>query len=209
MEHTEEARQLEPPATWRRRIFRRFLRDRTGATAIEFTILALPFMIIIFASIETFVAFAGEQLLMNATDTMARKIRTGQITFQIGKPNYTTEAQFRQAFCNEIAVMMTCSPTESITPSKLYLDVRAVTDLKKFPEAIPRIGSSTSSDINTAGFAFAPGGPGSFNMLRAYYRWSVFTDLVRPFVTNLRPAGASMPKDYLMVSTAVFRTESE
>jgi Flp pilus assembly protein TadG len=36
----------------------------------------------------------------------------------------------------------------------------------------------------------------------------VITDLVRPLVTKLRPAGDSMPRDYLMVSTATFRNEN-
>lgn len=44
-------------------------------------------------------------------------------------------------------------------------------------------------------------------MVRAYYRWQVITDLVRPYVTNLRSAGSSMPNDYLMVATATFRNE--
>ncbi len=39
-------------------------------------------------------------------------------------------------------------------------------------------------------------------MVRVYYRWTVVTDLVRPYVTNLRPAGSSMPNDYLMVATS-------
>ncbi|MDF8352685.1 TadE/TadG family type IV pilus assembly protein [Ensifer adhaerens] len=188
-------------------IFSRFLRNRKGTTSIEFAILALPFFVVIFASLETFAAFYGDQLLANATETMARKVRTGQITFQQGKQTDMSEAQFRQAFCDEISILMKCSATEAGQPSQFYLDVRAVNDLSKFPVLIPRKADST--DIDTADFKFAPGGPGSFNVVRAYYRWSVFTDLVRPFITNLRPAGSSMPKDYLMVATATFRNESE
>lgn len=170
---------------------------------MEFALLALPFCVIIFASIETFVAFAGEQLLANATDTLARKIRTGEITFNQGKPTDMTQAQFRQAFCDEIAIMMTCSATEVAQPAKLYLDVRNIADLSNFPDAVPRSGS----DLDTSGFLFAPGGPRDFTMVRAYYRWEVMTDLVRPLVTKLRPAGDSMPRDYLMVATATFLNE--
>ncbi|MDX0442971.1 pilus assembly protein [Sinorhizobium medicae] len=185
--------------------FRRLIGDREGATAIEFAILALPFFIVVFASIETFVAFAGEQLLANATDTLARRIRTGDITTEASKDGFMTEAQFRQAFCEEIAVMMTCSATEATQPSKLYLDVRELPeDLGAFPQAVPRIGS----DLDTSGFTFAPGGPNDYTMVRAYYRWTVITDLVRPLVTKLRSAGESMPRDYLMVATATFRNEN-
>ncbi|MFQ6158350.1 TadE/TadG family type IV pilus assembly protein [Sinorhizobium meliloti] len=194
-----------PRARSPRGLFRRFIGDRKGATAIEFAILAMPFFIVVFASIETFVAFAGEQLLANATDTLARKIRTGEITTDAGKPGFTTETQFRQAFCEEIAIMMTCSATEATQASKLYLDVRKLpADLSVFPEAVPRIGS----DLDTSGFTVAPGGPNDYTMVRAYYRWTVITDLVRPLVTKLRPAGDSMPRDYLMVSTATFRNEN-
>ncbi|MDK1377431.1 MULTISPECIES: pilus assembly protein [unclassified Sinorhizobium] len=186
-----------------RSLLRRLLGDRRGATAIEFALLFLPFSVIVFASIETFVAFAGEQLLANATDTLARKIRTGEITFNQGKPTDMTKAQFRQAFCDEIAIMMTCSATEAAQPAKLHLDVRNIPDLSNFPDAVPR----TGSDLDTSGFEFAPGGPRDFTMVRAYYRWEVMTDLVRPLVTKLRPAGDSMPRDYLMVATATFLNE--
>ncbi|WFU47608.1 TadE/TadG family type IV pilus assembly protein [Sinorhizobium terangae] len=192
-----------------RGLLRRFFGDRKGATAIEFALLALPFFVIVFASIETFVAFAGEQLLANATDTLARKIRTGEITFEdSSKPGFKTKEQFRQAFCDEIAILMPCSATEVNEPNKLYLDVRNITDLTQFPTAVPRIGSSSSSDLDTSGFQFTPGGAGAFTMVRAYYRWEVITDLVRPYVTNLRPAGSSMPRDFLMVATATFRNEN-
>lgn len=193
-----------------RGILRRFRRDRNGTASIEFAILALPFFLVIFASIETFLAFYGDQLLANATETMARKIRTGEITFNRGKPaTDMDQAEFREAFCAEISVLMTCSATEASQASKLFIDVRSVTDLANFPVLVPRTDTSSSSDLQTKDLKFAPGGPGSFNVMRAYYRWSVITDLVRPFVTGLRPAGASMPRDYLMVATTTFRNENE
>ena len=189
-----------------RHLFRRLLGDRRGGTAIEFAILALPFFIVIFASIETFVAFTGEQLLVNATDTLARRIRTGEITFNQGVSTDMTQAEFRQAFCDEIAILLTCSATEVDQPEKLYLDVRQVAEPSQFPAAVPRVGSN-DSDLDTSGFQFAPGTGKEYTMVRAYYRWQVITDLVRPYVTNLRPASSSMPRDYLMVATATFRNE--
>ena len=78
------------------RTFTRFRKDREGAAAIEFALLAIPFLMLIFATFETFFAFAGEQLMANAVDTMARKIRTGEITFGQGKATDVTEVEFRQ-----------------------------------------------------------------------------------------------------------------
>lgn len=178
---------------------RRLFRDKSGTSAIEFAILALPFMMVVFASLETFTAFTAEQLLSNATETMARKVRTGEIN----STNYTKE-QFRTEFCAEISVLMTCSATEAKTESKLFVDVRSFADFSQIPKTLPR----KDGDLDTSEFKFAPGGPTTITIVRAYYRWEVITDLVRPYITNLRPAGSSMPKDYLMVATAAFRTES-
>ena len=175
----------------------RFARDRKGAAAIEFAILVIPFLMVIFASIETFVAFTGEQILANATQTMARKIRTGLL------PVKMTQTEFRAAFCNELTAMVSCSATEAGTPSKLLIDVRSYASFSDIPIAIPRKGT----DLDVTGFSYTPGGPGSINLIRAYYRWTVVTDLVRPYITGLRPAGSSMPNDYLMATTAAFMNE--
>lgn len=191
----------------RRGLLRRFFKEKSGTSTIEFAILALPFLVVVFASLETFVAFTGEQLLANATETMARKVRTGEITFGINAATDMSQEQFRQAFCDEISIMMTCSETEAKNPSKLFLDVRSFADFSQIPAAVPRVGGA-DSDLDTSGFKYAPGGPTTINIVRAYYRWEVITDLVRPYVTNLRPAGSSMPNDYLMVSTAAFRNEA-
>ncbi|SEL94239.1 TadE/TadG family type IV pilus assembly protein [Xaviernesmea oryzae] len=181
---------------------RRFLRQRSGAAAIEFAILLVPFLLVLFASIETAIAFAGEQLLANATETMARKLRTGEITAA------TSQSDFRRQFCAEIAAIMTCSPAEIDTPDKLYLDVRSFSNFTDIPTAVPRVGNAPAGDLDTSSFRYAPGASGTINIVRAYYRWHVTTDLVRPYITNLRPAGGGHPKDYLMVATAAFRAEA-
>jgi Flp pilus assembly protein TadG len=193
--------------TGRWRLATRFGRDRRGAAALEFAILAIPFLMLIFATFETFVAFAGEQLMSNAVDTMARKIRTGEITFGQGKPTDMTESEFREAFCAEVSIMRMCSGSEMTTPSRLYLDVRQFSSFADMPTQVPRISSDQYSDLDTTNFAFSPGSSDSKNMVRAYYKWQVMTDLVRPYISNLRPAGKLIPTDFLIVSTAAFQNE--
>nr|WP_307233123.1 TadE/TadG family type IV pilus assembly protein [Pararhizobium capsulatum] len=171
-------------------LFRRLAREKGGATAIEFAILALPFFVVTFASIETFVAFFGEQVLANANDTMARKIRTGEVTFGLGRTTDKTKDQFRELYCDEISFFLSCDT------DRLYIDVRSFTTFADIPTEIPR----TGTDLNTA-TVFTPGGAEKINVVRSYYRWEVMTDLVRPYVTKLRSAGSSMPHDYLMVAT--------
>ncbi len=192
-----------------RGLIARFHQTRSGSTAIEFAILALPFFMVIFATLETFIAYNAEQVLANAVDIMGRKIRTGQITFNSSPAKATdmTEIQFRTAFCNQISIVITCSASEAASPSKLYIDLRTFATFANIPTAIPRLSSDPYSDLDTSGFKFTPGGYGTINMLRAYYRWQITTDLVRPYITNIRPSGTTMPTDYLIVSTAAFKNE--
>jgi Flp pilus assembly protein TadG len=185
----------------------RLLRSKDGATAIEFAMLAIPYFMIIFAIIETFVAFTAEQLVTNAVDTMARQLRTGQITYAKGRTTDMTQAQFRQAFCDNVSILISCSTTEVATPSKLYLDVETYSTFGAIPTQIPYATTAQYSDINPSGFKYTPGGPGTINMLRAYYRWQITADIIRPYITTIRTAG-KVPTDFLIVATAAFQNEN-
>lgn len=205
----EAAAQTQPsnaPAR-RRGAFRAFLRSRDGTAAIEFAILAIPYFMLVFAILESFIAFTGEQLVANATDTLARKLRTGQITYNLGRGTDMTEAQFRKAFCDEVSLLIKCSATEIATPQKLYLDVRRFQTFADIPKTLPRVSAATFADLDTSSFRYSPGGPNTINMLRAYYRWQIITDLVRPYITTIRPADGSLPTDFLIVATAAFQNE--
>ncbi len=195
---------LDHDAPARRRpkkgLFGRFLARRDGATSIEIALLSLPFFMIVFASLETFVAFSAEQLLANATETMARKIRTGEIRSS-GNATVDTET-FRKAFCDEIAILMPCSPEEVKKADKLFLDVRSFAKFADIPKTTPLAGT----DLDTSSFKIAPGGKRTINIVRAYYRWDIVTDLVRPYVSNIRAADGSR-QNYLMVATAVVQNE--
>lgn len=198
----------ERPEKQRRfRSLLRLRRDREGAAALEFAVLAVPFMLLMFATFETFFAFTGEQLMANAVDTMARKVRTGEVTFGQGKPTDVTEAEFRQMFCDEVAIISMCSATEAMTPEKLYLDVRQFASFADMPREVPKVSTADYADLDTSDFAFSPGGAKTKNILRAYYRWQIMTDIMRPYITNIRPANKAVPTDFLIVQTAAFENE--
>lgn len=190
---------------------RRLLKSSEGATAIEFAILAIPFMMIVFATFETFIAFTGEQLVSNAVDTMARRIRTGQITF--GDPTrtttYMTKTMFRQEFCKQISVMITCSKTEAAVADKLWIDLEQVTNFADIPTGVPlkATNGGKNRDLDTDKILFTPGGAGKINMFRAYYRWPITTDLVRPYISNIQQEGSTKGQ-FLIVATSAFQNEN-
>ena len=184
-----------------------FRRSRDGAAAIEFAILAIPYFMIIFAILETFIAFWGEELVANAVQTMSRELRTGNITYNLGRDNNMTEKQFRAAFCDEVSILISCTQEEINTPARLFLDIRNFKTFADIPTAIPRTSSETSAPLDTSTFAYNPGGPGTINMMRAYYKWHVITDLIRPYISNVRPEEGSRPTDFLIVETTAFVNE--
>ncbi|MGN7294494.1 TadE/TadG family type IV pilus assembly protein [Rhizobium sp. SAFR-030] len=197
----------KPDGVARHAAWRRIWRSPDGAAAIEFAILAIPYFMIIFAIIETFVAFTAEQLVSNAVETLSRQLRTGQITYALGRTTDKTEPQFRKIFCDEVSILIRCSEQELTTPKLLYLDVRSFATFAQIPTTIPRMSTDTYADLNPASFKYAPGGPKTINMVRAYYRWQIITDLVRPYITNIRPNNGSLPSDFLIVGTAAFQNE--
>ncbi len=208
-QHIDRHQRIERIRKPRFRLWRNLARSRDGAAAIEFAILAIPYFLIIFAIIETFVAFAAEQLVTNAVNTLGRQLRTGQITYQLNRVDTDMDVtKFRRAFCNEVNIMIQCSESEITTPSKLYIDARTFASFAAIPTTIPRVSTDAFADIDPTSFNFAPGGPSTINMLRAYYRWQVITDLVRPYITTIRPADGSMPSDFLIVATTAFQNEN-
>ncbi|MEP2945026.1 MAG: TadE/TadG family type IV pilus assembly protein [Lentilitoribacter sp.] len=184
---------------------KRIRKSESGSTALEFGVLAIPFFMIIVATVETLVAFAGEQILVNAVDKMSRQLRTGEITFNMGRTTDLTEAEFRELFCNEINIVLSCSNTIS-SDQKLFIDLKNVVNYSDIDVGIPKVSSADYAELDTSGFGYAPGGSGSINVLRVYYKWDVTVDLIRPYITNIRP-GAEGSEYYLMVSTTAFRNE--
>lgn len=162
-----------PTAGSQRRLLKPFLRDRRGATAIEFAVLALPFALLIFAILESCVSFAGQQILSNTADDIARQLRTGQL---------------RSADVNEISLKkMICEQLKVIVADNcpgLVVDLREYATFED--AAAVRLKYTADRDIDTTGFNVAPGGSMTKNMLRVFYKWPVMTDFMRKAMSNLK-----------------------
>lgn len=158
----------------------RFFRNRSGATAIEFSILALPFAALTFAILESCISFAGQQVLANATDDVARQFRTGQLR----KDPQLTEELLRTMICDRIGVMVTdgCPGLE--------IDLRAYTSFADaaatgFKVVDKQIVLTKNGQPDPDGYKVDPGGAQSINMLRVFYAWPVITDFMRAAMSNL------------------------
>ena len=166
--------QSEPIVKKRRQGFlARFLRNSSGSTAVEFTLLSIPFAMLVFAILESCISFAGQQVLSNVTDDVARQIRTGQL-----KPADLSKESLKTMICDRLEIIVTegCPGLE--------------VDLREFPTfaaaAAVRIELTSDRDLDTSDFAVDPGLSMTKNMLRVFYKWPVITDFMAKLVSNLK-----------------------
>ncbi len=151
-------------AVQKRGLLGKFKRDRKGSVAIEFTMLALPFSLLVFAILESCISFGAQQVMANAVDTVARDIRVGNIKTTVATPAY-----IRQQICDKITLLVT-----SGCPG-LEVDLKTYPSFAAVPTSIPR---TPTGDVNTAGFGSSVGGPGTIHHLRIFYRWPYVSDFI-------------------------------
>jgi Flp pilus assembly protein TadG len=95
----------------RSRIGRRFARDEGGSSAVEFSLIAAPFLALMFAIIETAMVFFAGQTLEAAAADSARLIMTGQ-----AQSKGFSASDFKTAVCNRIYGLFDCA-------NGVYVDV--------------------------------------------------------------------------------------
>jgi Flp pilus assembly protein TadG len=138
---------------------------------LEFAILAIPFALLVFAILESCISFAGQEVMANITDDIARQLRTGQLRAADVAGN-----NLRDKICAklEIIVSQDC-------PNQLLVDLRQYTTFADAALAGFKIQGDKIILTNGAAeqsFTVAPGPAESRNMLRVFYKWPIMTDLL-------------------------------
>ncbi|CAA2103142.1 hypothetical protein MBUL_02043 [Methylobacterium bullatum] len=80
--------------------------DRSGATAVEFGLVGIPFFVLLGAMLEGFMFMVAQVSFDNALDRAARAVFTG--TFQQGSNGSDPAARLVQEMCKD-ATLFTCS----------------------------------------------------------------------------------------------------
>lgn len=91
------------PRGWKRNATR-WLHDSAGSTALEFSLVAIPFFFFVFAILGTSLYFFTNNALDRGVQSAARKIRTGE-----AKQAGATVGDFRQSVCNEAGTGINCN----------------------------------------------------------------------------------------------------
>jgi Flp pilus assembly protein TadG len=165
-------------------VLRRFRRDRKGSAAVEFSMIAIPFFMMMFAIIETALIFFANQALETATQDTARLIMTGQA--QLGS---MTAATFKTNLCSRLSGLLDCA-------GGVDIDVKAYPSFANVNIANPISGGNYVNPTT-----FQPGSAGDIVVVRTFYQWPTF---VTGFGYN---AGNLNNNKRLLVATAAFRNE--
>ncbi|MBO6677851.1 pilus assembly protein [Parvibaculum sp.] len=168
----------------RRWTLRGFRRSRSGATAIEFSLLAMPFFALLFALIETSVIYFSNANLDSVVADAGRLIRTGQV-----QSGGMTEAQFKSYICDRLTLVSDCA-------SDVHVDVRKFSSFGSVtpPALIDGDGNIVETTV------FQPGSAGDIVLVRVYFSWGI----VGPSIvglSNLEGGG------HLVAASAAFRNE--
>lgn len=176
--------------------FGAFRSDKDGAAAVEFAIVALPFIMLLVGLISVSLYFFQISTIENAAWQAARAIRTGQMQQSSGSyTGLTTDAQrkaaLKTAFCNFASVLSNCS-------TKTVVIVQSST---AFSGISSPSCASAGSMISDTSAAFSPGATSSVVLVTFCYGWDFGGKL--PFFK----LGTLSDGSFLMQASVAFRTE--
>jgi len=160
-----------------------FKKNQDGVMAVEFALVALPFLLLMFAIFEIALVFFAEINITDATSETARKIRTQQTEI-------ATITDFKNDVCSQIFFIPNCQ-------GKLQAEVKVFNSFDSINKTDP-LNDQGELEEN---FTFNLGGPGSVITVRTFIEWDLFAKLPSLGLSNMSN------NNRLIQGIAVFRNE--
>jgi Flp pilus assembly protein TadG len=144
---------------------------------VEFTLVALPFFLLLMGAFDIGFYYWGSEELENATAYGARLVRTGQ-----AQAAGMTQAQLKAAICSQTAALVGCM-------SRLRLDVQSG---QSFADITPPSPFHASGVLKSdAEFTFSPGAANDVVLVSTFFDWKLLLK----------------PSDYILHAATVTRNE--
>jgi Flp pilus assembly protein TadG len=166
----------------------RWHRDARGTTAVEFAMVAMPFMMMLFGIIGIALYFFTVFSVESAVEQAARLLRTGQAQ----QAGYTAD-QFKNKVCEFVPDFVDCQAKVKVNVLS-FADTTSIT-----PAALPKCLSATNNLSNST--VYAPGTASQVVLVWVCYEWELASKI--PFLRLGDMANGSS----LIQATSVFRTE--
>ncbi len=164
-----------------------FWRRRDAAAAVEFALIAAPFIALIVAVVQVGLIIYASQSLQTAAATASRLILTGQVQTQ-----NMQQSDFAKIVCGDASSLFACSG--------VMVDVRTYSSFSGADTSMPTLSYDAHGNV-TNSWQYNPGGPGDIVVMRLMYRWPVF---MGPLALNLSNLGDGYR---LLMATSAFKNE--
>lgn len=171
-------------------VFRRLHRAREGSVIVEFSMVAIPFFGLSFATLETALFFFSQQVLETATADAARLVLTGQAQAS----GFQNADDMRREICSRVPGPFDCCGRIQVDVRNLGGDFGG----KSMPPSPIKPGTRT---FDTSSFGYQPSGPGDIVVVRAAMEYPIHMSYLASIETAL--AGGKR----LVMASAAFRNE--
>ena len=164
----------------------RWVREERATTAVEFSMIGIPFILMIVGIVEMALMFTVQSVIQQATFDAARLIRTGQLQQGgLGDP----ETAFRQAVCDFADLVVPCG--------EIQYTVETLDDFGDAGEEPAEF----DDEGNLEDTEFDPGVENDIVLIRVAYNFPIRTPMMKPLLANSTGGKRSI------FSTIIFQTE--
>jgi len=167
--------------------WKRFSACRNGAAAVEFALVAAPFLALLVALFQTVLVFFAGRVLDVTTEAASRYIMTGQAQ----NANYT-QANFASWVCQKTFALFNCN--------NFMINVQNYASFSAASTATPTVTFNNQGQVSNT-WTYSPGNPGDIVVVQVMYQWPVVLGPLGFNLSNLSNGNR------LLVSTAVFKNE--
>lgn len=178
------AKRLQRPAS----AVSRFCRARQGATAVEFALIAPPFLALLFAIFQVTIYLFAQMNLQNAAVEAGRLIMTGQV-----QNAGTSQSNFKtDDVCPLLGPMFTCT--------NVYVNVQSYADFCVASTTAPTLTYAANGAVNNT-WEYSLGAPGQIMVVQIIYQWPIFGSALQGVLPSIGNGYSEM------MGVAAFRVE--
>ncbi len=164
-----------------------FARTQRGATAVEFALIAPPFLATLIAILEVTVFLFAQQVLQNAAVEAGRLFMTGQ-----AQNGNTTQTQFTNQVCPMVSALFNCNA--------LMINVQTYSSVTGASASAPSLTFNTQGQVTNT-WSYNPGTPGELMVVQLIYEWPIISGPLGYVLPNLGNGHAEM------MGVSAFRVE--
>jgi Flp pilus assembly protein TadG len=170
-----------------RRFCKRYVRCNSAASAVEFALIAAPFVALLVAILQTALVFFASRVLDETAEQASRYIFTGQ-----AQTAGMTQSQFAAYLCQKASTLFGCN--------NFMINVQNYSSFASANTSTPTLTFDSSGAV-TNQWAWSPGSPGDIVIVQVMYQWPV---MMGPLGFNLANLANG---NRLLISTVAFKSE--